>query len=168
VTSTDRRISLARYRAAAPDYVATVVIAAAIIGVNLLSTHAQGAHGWMWRDATTAICFDRHCAPDQLNAQAVVALLAVAVLPALLDNLTLLAPTRWLAALCRWLVVLVVAGLLAYGIEELIRLHRATVSIGGTAFSANGIAEVVGLVGVGVIGIWGLLLGAARRVRPKR
>jgi hypothetical protein len=166
--STERRLSVARYRAAAPDYVATLVIAAAIIGVNLLWTHAQGTHGWLWRDATTAICLDRHCAPDQLNAQALVALLAVAVLPALLDNLTLLAPTRWLAALCRQLVVLAVAGLLAYGIEELTRLHRATVSIGGTAFSANGIAEMVGLTGVGVIAIWGLLLAAARRLRAER
>jgi hypothetical protein len=47
--SRDRRISVARSRAAL-DYVATVAIAAAIIGVNLLATHAQVAHGWVWRD----------------------------------------------------------------------------------------------------------------------
>jgi hypothetical protein len=168
MVSTERRFSAARYREAAPHYVALLVIAAAIIAVNLLWTHAQGGHGWLWRDATMGICFGRRCAPDQLNAQAAVALLAVAVLPALLANLPLVAPTRWLAALCRWLAVLGVASLLAYSIEELARLHRATVSIGGTAFSANGIPEVVALAAIGPIAISGLLLAAARRVRPER
>ena len=97
MVSTERRLSAARYREATPHYVALLVIAAAIIAVNLLWTHAQGGHGWLWRDATMGICFGRRCAPDQLNAQAAVALLAVAVLPVLLAILPLVAPTRWLA-----------------------------------------------------------------------
>lgn len=161
MATSERSLSGADYRRALPHYIGLAVIAAALVAGNLLWIHVRGGQ---LREATTAICFTRTCPRDQLNLFAAVALLLPVVLPRLLNDLSLLAPTAPLASACRWLTVLAVGGLLAHGVDEFARFHRATVTIGGTSTTANGFAELAGIIGVGVIGSAGLVRWVLRRL----
>jgi hypothetical protein len=144
---------------ARPYYLAAVGLGAAIVGMDVLLVHVQVGHGWLLRDRTASICFDRNCSIDSLNVQALLlAPLPTLALPSPLDAISSPAPTKRLAMFCKWMIVLAAAGLLAYSVEVATRLHRPRFSLGGVAFSPNGVAEVIGLVGIALVILSGLVM----------